>query len=56
MGNMDEHLSPPSGLPPANVFARVRPAAAKDAHPIRVNPCESVSHFYQFSDLSPEHP
>jgi hypothetical protein len=30
MGKVDEHLSPPPGLPPA---------AAKDAHPIRVNPC-----------------
>jgi hypothetical protein len=27
MGNVDEHLTPPPGLPP------------KDAYPIRVNPC-----------------
>jgi hypothetical protein len=47
MGNVDEYLSPPRGLPPA---------AAKDAHPIRVNPCESVSHFYQFSDPGLEQP
>jgi hypothetical protein len=37
MGDVDEHFSP------------LAPAAAKDAHLIRVNPCESVSHFYQFS-------
>jgi hypothetical protein len=42
MGNVDEYLSPPP--------------AATDAYPIRVNPCESVSHFYQFSDPGPEQP
>jgi hypothetical protein len=27
-----------------------------DERPIRMNPCESVSHFYQFSDPGPEQP
>jgi hypothetical protein len=45
MGNVDEHLSPPPG-----------PAAAKDAHPIRVNPCLSVSYICPFSDPGSEQP
>jgi hypothetical protein len=41
MGNVDEHLSPPPGRTRAKTLQReaLAPAAAKDAHPIRVNPC-----------------
>jgi hypothetical protein len=55
MGNLDEHLSPPPGCLRAKMLQREALApAAKEAHPIRVNPFESVSHFYQFSNPGPE--